>query len=296
MYKLFVFFLTALLLASCNIKKEETAYTKYIHEWHKSRSERLLNKSIWLKLAGLYWLEEGENTFGSDKTNLIVFPEQAPAKMGVITLKDSVVSIKVNPNVKVFEDSTLVTEQRLFSDADENTTELRFEAFHWFIIKRDDKYGIRLIDDNHPQLKEFEGIDYFEPDSTWRIVADYVPYDPPKLVITPSIIGTESVDSVNGKIEFEKNGVKYSLDPQKGANGYFIVFADQTNGKETYGAGRFLYIDGFEKDGKIIIDFNKAYNPPCAFSKYATCPLPPKDNYLKLGVFAGEKNYSGAHH
>jgi len=193
-------------------------------------------------------------------------------------------------------DSTKITKMELKSDMSGEVTELELEPFSWYVIERDGKFGIRLIDDSHPALKEFDGIELYRPDSTWRIKAEYIPYNPPKIVITPNVLGTESSDSCFGKIQFEKDGNTYSLDPSYAGDYYFIVFGDKTNGKETYGAGRFLSVQKPDSTGIFYIDFNKAYNPPCAFSKYATCPLPPKDNYLKLEVTAGEKMYHSDYH
>jgi len=296
MFKKFILFtIPLLLLISCAEKKEiETPYTKSINEWHTSRVERL-KESIWLRLAGLYWLEEGENTFGSDKSNSTIFPENTPAHIGKFILENGEVKVVINNDVDVMCDSAKVTELKLISDVSENKNDLTLGSYTWFLVERGGKFGIRLYDDNNPALAEFTDIETYPADSTWRIEADYIPYDPPKLITIPSIIGYADTDSCKGRLQFEKDGQVYSLDPVSSSEyGFFIVFADETSGKETYGAGRFLSASAPDENNKVIIDFNKSYNPPCAFSKYATCPLPPKDNYLKLAVTAGEKNFG--HH
>lgn len=281
------------LLSSCTSKHVETKYEKEIKEFQKERVERL-KKSIWLKLEGLYWLEEGENSFGSDKSNKVIFPENTPKFIGKFIVAKNEVSMEINDGVEVFIDSNKVNSVELKSDITDAKTEISMGSYHWFLVDREGRLGIRIYNDNSETLANFKGIDVYEPDSSFRFTADYVPYNPPKLITIPSVIGTESVDTCYGSIQFEKDGNRYSLDPIRSGQNYFIVFADMTNGKETYGAGRFLYVKGPVVDGKVILDFNKSYNPPCAFTKFATCPLPPKDNYLKLEIKAGEKNHG--HH
>lgn len=292
--KIFVLSVLFLILASCTNKKSiETSYTKSIKQWHNNRVERL-KESIWLKLVGLYWLEKGENTFGSDKSNDIIFPENTPKHIGKFIVENSEVTVVINKGIDVFSDSSIITELKLISDMHKEKNELKLNSFTWFLIERGEKLGIRLYDNNNPALKKFTDIETYAPDSSWKIEADYIPYNPPKELIIPSAIGTSEIDTCKGKIQFEKDGNTYSLDPIGEDNGFFIVFADETSGKETYGAGRFLSAPAPDENNKVILDFNKAYNPPCAFSKFATCPLPPKDNYLKIAVTAGEKNYG--HH
>jgi uncharacterized protein (DUF1684 family) len=167
----------------------------------------------------------------------------------------------------------------------------------WFIIVREGgpgekkKIGVRLRDLDSKLAKTFEGVQRFPVDTSWIIKAKYVKFDTPKKIIIPNIIGTFSEVEAEGKIVFTKDEKEYSLLPTPSGDRYFLIFADETSGKETYGAGRFLYTDKENENGDLILDFNKAYNPPCAFTKYATCPLPPRENYLKLAVAAGEKNW-----
>ena len=182
------------------------------------------------------------------------------------------------------------------NDLSGNPTVLTLGSLKWFIIKRgEDKYGVRVRDLRASLLENFKGIDTFPINEDWKIIAKYEPYNPPKIISIPSIIGTVDQDTARGSLVFEVNGEKYKLDPIKEGNEFFIIFADETSGKETYGAGRFLYADMPDSLGNVILDFNKAYNPPCSFTKYATCPLPPKQNYLHLSVTAGEKNYGEGH-
>ena len=280
-----------------NEPKGSQAYIASIEKWHKERIENLKKEDGWLNLIGLYWLKNGENKIGSDSDNDIIFPaDKAPNHIGTIVLSDSIAKIIVKPGVSVTCNGKPVTEMRLFNDGDKNPTVLVLGSLRWFIIKRDDKYGIRLRDVDAPLVQDFNGIDTFPINEDWKINAKFKPYSPPKIITIPSIIGTMEEDTVRGFLLFNVKGVAYKLDPVEEGNQLFIIFADETSGEETYGAGRFLYADKPDSSGNVILDFNKAYNPPCAFTPYATCPLPPKQNYLHLKITAGEKKYGDGHH
>ena len=279
-----------------NLKQKGTPeYISEIQQWHQKREDRLRKENGWLNLVGLYWLKEGENTFGSANDNDIKFPPNAPAHIGTLILNDSIVTVNIDQDVKVLQDSNEVNSMILKNDLEKNTTVLQNGTLRWFIIKRGDRYGVRLRDLKAPLLNEFKGIDIFPINEDWKIDAHFVRYDSPKKVEIPTIIGTTEEDFAPGYLSFDFNGKEYKLVALQSSNGFFIIFADQTSGKETYGAGRFLYTDEPDSNNNVIIDFNKAYNPPCVFTKYATCPLPPKQNYLHLEVVAGEKMYGAGH-
>lgn len=276
-------------------EKGSPEYINEINKWHTERIENLKKENGWLNLVGLFWLKDGDNKFGSGESNDIIFPENAPESIGVFNLKDSIVTIKINDGINVLLGDSLITGLEMKHDQTGNPTILSLGSFKWFIIKRGNKYGIRLRDLNSPQLKEFTGVDRFPVNDDWKIEADFEPYNPPKKIIIPTILGTEEEETTPGKLTFTIGQDKYSLEPVDAGRSLFIIFADETNGEETYGAGRFLVVDKPDSTGSVIIDFNKAYNPPCAFSKYATCPLPPKSNFLKTRITAGEKNYGHGH-
>ena len=284
------------LFACQNARKPSSVYEKSIEAWHKERIENLKNKSIWLKLSGLFWLKPGENSFGSDKSNDLIFPEEFPKFAGKFVVDSNVVKVVLNNNSQISIDSVKLSEAELKADISGSPTTMSYKSFKWFLIIRGDKFGIRMTDDNHQQLKEFTDIQRFEIDSTWRIEADYIQYSPAKVVEIPSVIGTVETDTCFGSIHFKKDGKEFKLEPIGKSGGLFAVFADETNGVETSGAGRFLVIDDSVKNGKVVVDFNKSYNTPCAFSKFATCPLPTRDNYLYIKVTAGEKNYHSKWH
>ncbi len=272
-------------------EKGSDEYLESVNKWSENRESRLKEESGWLNLVGLFWLNEGENTFGSDSKNNLVFPKDMPAKIGVFSLIDSVVTVKLNDNSEVQINDKLVNSEVLKSDIEDSTTIMSYKNFKWFLIKRGDKFGIRLRDLNADLVKNFPGINRFPINSDWKITAKFYPYNPPKQINIPTIIGTVDVEDSPGYVEFEMNDQKYKMDAMKNGKGFFFVFADLTSGEETYGAGRFLSADAQNENGKVILDFNKAYNPPCAFTKYATCPLPPEQNRLKLRITAGEKNF-----
>jgi hypothetical protein len=288
------------LISGCtkNFKEKGSPdYISGIKEWHKKRVENLKKDNGWLNLAGLYWLNRGENKFGSDKSNNFVFPtDKAPLFMGSFLLRDSIVTLKINDGVEVvLENCEQVTEMELKHDQQKGTTILDHGSLRWNLIKRGDRYGIRLRDLDAELVKSFPGIEAFPINDDWRIEAKFQEYNPAKEIEVPNILGTIEIEKSPGALLFEKNGNSYRLDVTDAGKSYFVIFADLTSGKETYGAGRFLSVDKPDSTGKIFIDFNKAYNPPCAFTKYATCPLPPKQNHLKLEISAGEKNFGEAH-
>ena len=215
--------------------------------------------------------------------------------MGVITVSDTSIRLKVNTGVAILIDSALSQEAVLKDDLSQSPTIMQWQDYKWFIIKRGDKYGIRLRDLGSDAVKNFKGVERYPVDSSWRLTASFKPYDGIKVITIPNIIGSTEEDTVKGELQFTIDGKAYKLVPISEGDEFFIIFADETNGEDTYGAGRFLYADKPDASGKVIIDFNKAYNPPCAFTKYATCPLPPKENYMHLQVTAGEKKYGEGH-
>ena len=285
-----------LLLSGCknnNLEqKGSTSYIASIKQWHKTRIKNLEDENGWLNLVGLYWLKPGINKFGTDLGNDIVFPRgMAPGVIGSLTLNNGIVTVNVNPHVRVLCNGKPVYEMTLQNDNSGDPTVLGLGYLRWFIIKRENMYGVRLRNLNAPLLHDFKGIETFPVNEDWKITAKYVPNNPPKIISVQSIIGTTEKDTIPSSLVFTKDGKNYRLDPIIEGNQLFIIFADKTNGDETYGAGRFLYADMPEPGGNVILDFNKSYNPPCAFTKYATCPLPPRQNYLDLKITAGEKKY-----
>jgi len=300
-WKRLFFSMFGFVLFSCSGNDiEVTSDEEYLNEvntWHHRRIENLKKETGWLNLAGLYWLKEGENSFGSDEGNDIVLPENKADKfLGKIILRDSVITAEINPGPAVFYNGQEIKKIVMISDNRGNPTILSHNTLRWFVIKRGERFGIRLRDLEAELLTSFNGIERFPVQDKWRIEADFIRHDPPKKIFIPSIQGTVTEDISPGRLVFSIENNQYSLEPTlSGKNRLFIVFADLTSGDETYGAGRFLYTDGPDSNNIVVLDFNKAYNPPCAFTKYATCPLPPEENKLRLRITAGEKNFGEVH-
>jgi len=296
--------LLASLLPGCGTSKgnkADPAYAAEIDKWHAERIERLKSPTGWLSLAGLHWLKEGENTFGTDSLNAIPFPPgKGPGYMGAIVVEGTSIRVRVAPGVEVLHNGAPVDTLVLHHDQEEGhePTVLSHGSLTWYAIERSGRLGIRVKDSESAALRELRGIDRFPIDSRWRIEGKLVPHDPPKTLEITNVLGDVSHEPSPGSLVFEIRGKTYRLDPiaEPGDEELFVVFSDATNGKESYGGGRFLEVARPGEDGKVVIDFNKAYNPPCALSPYATCPLPPPENRLAIAVRAGEKTYEKPGH
>jgi len=274
------------------------AYRQEVEAWRQKRIAGLKREDGWLTLVGLFWLDEGENRFGSGAGNRVIFPAgTAPELAGSLERHGKEVTVKVAPGAAVTHDGKPVAELALKVDADGGPTVLALGSLRFYVIQRGDRLGVRVKDTKSPALASFRGIDAFALRPDWRVDARFEPYDPPKKIAIPNILGQVEDTPSPGAVVFSKDGSTFRLDALPGDDdgGLFLIFADATNGHETYGAGRFLSTPP-PKGGRVAVDFNEAYNPPCAFTSYATCPLPPKQNRLAVRIEAGEKKYgSGTH-
>jgi uncharacterized protein (DUF1684 family) len=277
------------------------AHRAEVEDWIKRREDRLRQPESWLSLVGLGWLEEGDNRAGSASGVAVPLPaDRAPADVGTFTRQGPAVSFEPARGVTgVTLDGQPVTGRvALAADSAEKPSVLALGSLRLFLIERGDRFAIRVKDRESPLFSSFHGMERFPIDPTWRIVARWEPYDPPKRIGVPTILGTIEESPSPGVAVFERDGVTYRLEPilEEGvADELFFIFGDQTNGKETYGAGRFFY-SPMPVDGRIVLDFNKAYNPPCVFTPWATCPVPPPQNKLALRVLAGERDFHGYAH
>ena len=285
----------ALLATSCvrkppNPRMDPAAYAREIDQWHQQRWAELKSESGWLTLVGLFWLKKGENKFGSDPSNDIALPKLSKFA-GSFWLKDGSVKLAASPQSGITADGKSVTSLELKSDADGDPTIVHVGSLSLQIIRRGDKLGLRVKDKDNPDRVNFKGTEFYPTDQKWRIEAHFEPYNPPKPVPISNVLGMESEETSPGAVVFEVDGQTYRLDAitEKGESKLFMIIADKTSGKGTYPAGRYLYVDPPNTYGKTIIDFNEAYGPPCAFTKFATCPLPPKQNRLPFAIEAGEK-------
>ncbi len=269
---------------------------QHIKQWRAARRKRLTAPDGWLSLVGLDWLEKGANSIGSAKDNDIVIAT-APPHLGTVTwTPDGAVDIKLESGAQASISGQSGMRATLRDDSHENPTTVSFGTTSFYVIARNGRKGLRVKDTQSPTREHFTGLDYFPVDPSLRIVAKWVPFDPPRALQMGNEIGAVDSFPVPGKAVFQYHGHSYTLYPvieEPGAKRYFLVFADATSGKETYGAARFVYIDK-PHDGHVVIDFNKAYNPPCAFTPFATCPLAPPENRLGFRVTAGEKAYHGS--
>ncbi|TVR73435.1 MAG: DUF1684 domain-containing protein [Marinilabiliales bacterium] len=266
----------------------QSEYARHIAEWDSARLHNLKSPTGWANLAGLFWLREGTNTIGSASGNTIVFP-RGPEKIGSMTLDDGNVSFAPAAGVSISADGSAVDGNIVIFGEGSDAGLLTVDSLGFFIISRGERVGIRLRDYIHPRLDSLQVIERFAADKEWIIRAKFIEAEKDMTINVPDVLGEISRESVPGVLEFEMDGENVRLYPTGSRERLFVIFADETNGLETYGGGRFLYADGPDKDGYVYLDFNKAYNPPCAFSPYATCPLPPGENYLTFGIYAGEK-------
>jgi uncharacterized protein (DUF1684 family) len=268
------------------------SYEQELEQWKAKRLAGLKSEDGWLTLVGLFWFREGENRFGSDPSNEIVLPEgKSPALAGTLRLAGGRVTLEAKPGSGITSKGQPVTTLELKSDEDGEPTVLELGSLSFHVVKRGERLGLRVKDRDNPARAAFKGTEYFPADRKWVVNARFEPYDPPKQMPIMNVLGMETEETSPGALAFELDGRAYRLDAlrEKGEEQLFIIFADQTSGHETYGAGRYLYADPPGAERVVRLDFNRAYSPPCAFTRYATCPLPPPQNRLPLRVEAGEK-------
>jgi len=294
------FLAISLLLAACqpaetvekpadkpvNKPAEKTALGTHqteITKWRTDRLARLQREDGWLSLVGLSWLMEGANP--------------APASTGTLVLKNGVVTLKPKGEPTIDGKPVTAPVQLADDNAENGPTVVQKGTTRFQIIKRGSRYGLRVKDSQAETRTHFQGLDNYPIDPKWRVEARLEPYKPVKKIPITDITGMTSDTDSPGALVFTVDGKEYRLDPilEEGSPDYFIIFRDATSRDETYPAGRYLYASPAGPDGKVIVDFNKAYNPPCAFTPFATCPLPPLQNRLPIRVDAGEKKYKGGH-
>lgn len=290
-----------IIITGCSQKKEIdfAGYKKEIEQWQQKRAEGLKKEDGWLSLAGLFWLKEGENKMGTDSSNAIIFPvERSPKYAGSIFLKNGELRLKVNKGVEIKVKDSLVTEMMLQPDQSGKSepTLMKLNSLTFYVIKRGEQFGVRVKDKNNPARLNFEGLEYFSIELKWRLEAKFEPYNPVKIIPIVNVLGNVNNGTCPGAVVFEVDGKTYRLDALQEAKELFVIFNDQTSGKETYGMGRYLYTEMPDSNNNVVIDFNKAYNPPCAFTVFATCPVPPQQNFLNFRIEAGEKKYAGCEH
>jgi uncharacterized protein (DUF1684 family) len=278
----------------------DPAYAAEVEEWRSGRLERLTADDGWLTLTGLYWLEPGENSFGSSEDNTVVLPDESvPSVAGRLVLgPEGVVTAIANEGAVVNLNGEFLSEASLNTDAGGQPDVITAGRIQFYIINREGRLAARVKDPEAATLTGFVGIEHFPIDESFRVEARLEPYDAPKEVAVPTVQGQDTTYVAPGVLRFAIDGVEHSLEPFLSGpenERYFLIFRDATSAVTTYGAGRFLYASAVDEGGTTVLDFNLAYNPPCAFTPYATCPLPPPQNWLGASINAGEQ-YSGEAH
>lgn len=257
----------------------QTDYRASVERWRHETEVELQAEDGWLAVAGLFWLKEGTNTVGSADSNNIVLPH-GPEHAG---------SFELQHGETVFHSASgKIT--RMKSDSQGKPVEVEIDGLTMFVIHRGDRDGIRMKDPDAERRRDFTGLHWYPVKENYRLIAKFVPYQPPKTIAIPNVLGQTLNEERPGYVLFTLNGKSLRLEPIMEDKELFFIFRDLTAGHETYGSGRFLKADP-PAGGKVVLDFNKAYNPPCAFTPFATCPLPPKENRLPVRIEAGELNY-----
>ena len=287
--KFFIISLFYFILLHTNVQGQTSAaYTASIKHFDSLRIKALTEQNGWLNLAGLYWLKPGDNSFGSASNNTLVFKHKnMPAQLGKFKVLGKRVSFEFDKVVSKFSNDYL-EEIVLFDPSKKTDSSIQFNQFMWSIIIREDKIGVRFRDLMNPALWTFKGNKRFAINESWNLPAKFLPPNPSGLFIT-NVLGQTTAEDYAGKISFDYQGKNYELDAiSEGPGDLFVIFCDATNGINTYHTGRYMYVPRPDSNGNTFIDFNKAFNPPCAYTPFATCPIPPKQNKLPFKVTAGE--------
>lgn len=282
--------LVAALAAAPALAANDAAYAKSVEDWRARAEQSLRKDNGWLTLAGRYVMKEGVNTFGTGEGNDIVFPKGlGPERMGTVTVDVGRVFVKLEPGLTMEKDGIPMTDKVMGTDLENRDwVSMGRAAFH--VIERDGKYVLRLADNESEVRKRFGGRVWYGVDRSYLVPAKFVAYEPLRHIPIVNILDEVSEEPAPGYVEFTLKGRKYKLDALEEDKGLLIVLRDDTAGHTTYRAGRFLYVEKQPRSGEtFMLDLNRVYNPPCAFSEFTTCPLPPKQNILKVKIEAGEK-------
>lgn len=261
-------------------------YSTEIEKWKQQRIDSL--KKNWLSLVDLYWINKENTTIGSGSNcDIVVSQKRFPALIGSFVQKDN--SVFFTPQVQdiICDQKKITTTTRVFDE--DNTSTLEYKSLSWFVIARSGKLAIRVRDYQNEDVATLKFIPRFAINEKWKITAKFVAYTPPKKVEIVNVLGMTNEDEVPGKLVFQIDGKQHTLEPVKSGESFFLMFKDTTTGKTTYSVGRYLYANFPDKENNVILDFNKSYNPPCAYTPYATCPMAPQQNHLPIAIEAGEK-------
>lgn len=271
----------------------DSNYHLNLTNWRKEYERKLAAPDGWLSISGLYWLKEGKNWLGSDpKCEVVLPPGSAPAKSGIFHFDGTLIHLEILGDIPVTLNEKPFTSGKI---------ELReFGSSDWFtinqikfaVIQRGIRFGVRVYDPNNPSRRQFVSLHWFPIDESYRVIADWIPLDPPKQLTITNVLGDTSSEPCVGYAEFTVDRQLCRLYPivSEDDGRLWFMFKDASNGQFTYPGGRFLWADP-PTSGQVVLDFNKAYNPPCAYTDFATCPLPPEENRLSVQILAGEMRF-----
>jgi uncharacterized protein len=272
-----------------------SSYERSVNDWRAQHDSWLKAEDGWLTVVGLNWLKEGENRVGSNPGFEVPLPSSAPERVGTITVTKSQAHFVSEPGVMVTLGDRPARAADLTPDTGHNYDVLAVGRVKFFLIKREDKLAVRIKDNDSSARQQFTGSRWYPIDPSWRIQATFIPWGEPHALTFDTIVGVKESNQSPGYVTFERDGTEYSLEPVIDGTELRFVIRDGTSGKTTYFASRFLYADmpknGLRQIGPVELDFNRAENPPCVFTEFATCPLPPPQNRLPLAVTAGEQMY-----
>lgn len=282
---------------------QESTWQRDLAAWRDQHVADLLKPDGWLSLAGLAWLQPGDNSFGSAADNKIQLPAGNPSHLGVLHLEGETVTLV--PPREGFPEGFLVAGTpakpqplRADLDKDKNNPHLTIGTLNMFVVRREARFALRIKDSKSPTLTAFHGLKWYEPNASYRVTARWIPYDPPKSVTLVTLVGTKYDEPVPGSAEFTLSGKTFRIEPvleDPDEAKLFFILRDTTSKTATYPACRFLYTgfptNGLAKEGELVLDFNHLENPPCSYTPFATCPLPPPPNRLPIALPAGEKRY-----
>ena len=270
-------------------------YVNNVLKWRQELDTNLRRENGWLALAGLFWLRKGENIIGSATNSDILLPARAPQRLGTFEFDGNNVTLSVEANLPVEVNGMATKTALLDADQEDVPSFITFNEMRMVVVRRSKGVGIRLWDNTREERRNFPTRKWYPVKEELRVLATYTRYETPRVVKMPDILGAILDERMEGFVTFKLNGKKHELIVSElPDHRLWVQFMDGTNGNPTYPSGRYHYTDAHE-DGKVFIDFNKAYNPPCAFTDYATCTFPPQENHLKVPVEAGEI-YIGHHH
>jgi uncharacterized protein (DUF1684 family) len=281
----------------CHLAADDS-YRQSVEKWRQNYQASLTSDSGWLTVSGLFWLKEGDNTFGSAEGNDIVLPSSAPASVGSFALHAGKTTVHVHPDAPVTRNGQPVLNAELKPDSREDY--LLLGDLTLYVHLSGNRFSIRVKDKNSSLRKNFMGLNWYPVDESYAVKGTYIPYESPKAIDSQNVLGDAIKMSLIGYVEFSFRGMEFRLEAGTEDSGktLFIVFRDLTSGKDTYPASRFLKVEAppaGTQNGSVLLDFNEAYNPPCAYNPYTTCPLPLPGNRLKIAIPAGEKLYRHSH-